>query len=849
MQTSSSTQTPVSNFSLSHIVARRNERQNAISVFNVQSGQAHQQQKKITKPDKVAKVLKEAVDIVHRAQNALAAFANPLRATCPTTSLTGLGQDTETLNKRIEIGTRLVAGYKTAIDSYDKAIGKIKTIGGTVELKGSAARGSENALRAMELEAPRSIAVAGKLREKRAVLYDQMELIQGWTACRKGALAQGEMAAAQAGLVKLEKALQLDPAQRSPDDRALVENQEAVRKSQSTIFKSKRDEAILEFDAAIGHLADSPIVTKRLPDKITGRELLRTAYFNLLSLRKTETAREVLPSFDAAFQAALKAYGAIAEADSGTEPQAGQQQGVDLEEAPEKIKACVEQGTAVIDYLDELIQTADQALALQPPYKDDRKAVIEQNRATFREKRADVTMKIDVARYGFLQQMAKPMLHLYDGKLVEDFERVCLVMMGLKSIHHACSINLKTGQPNAGLPDHLLHEVLKTVPEQYEDGARQLAYLARKFEKKGKGVSNNDALVKCLKDLAQGAAKMMELAEFQLGLVETSDKANQGTEADAREWIRKTLEELEKLEKAGKKDVAEEVAAEFDELDLEPGEEEVEESAAPEPEQQKAARQLDKAIAAAEKAGANGKTLQLLQQWDADSRRHCGNARDGQKEGAGLRYVEDEMKLAANEESKLAAKKNQIATKFEKALAQMDDGHPKYADFKRRVAELKAQAEGHERNGKAFLEEGERLAIQVSKEHAPTHSLFHFHCDKGQVEKVSLAAGLELDVLRDGKPRLNPRTNEPLKDYIDEYAITLKGGKKYVAHFHYRDKNADKKDFTACHFKTWAQRRQGFQYVLREARAGRTVELHRGRTNLETLNQLRRIMDQKTSTS
>jgi hypothetical protein len=817
-------------------------RQGATSVFNVPSGKAHQRQQKTSDPRKAGAILKTALDSVTTAHRNLLVRAGKLASVCPKGLLNGGEGDAAILKLRAQIGKKLVAEYKEAIAIHDQAIESAKSINGTVKLSGKAAQGSEAMLQQFGLTDANAVTLVGKLRERRAFLYDQQTLMQCWAALCTAGLAQIHSCATDDTLDKLDEALKLEPSQRSSEQNELVKNEAATRAEALAAGKDKIREAIEEFEACVDALGSMELRNVQLPDEKTDVEVLMNAYLNLLELRKYEVDEEVLPSFDQAYCAATEANCTARQQDAGTK-----QEGEHLDAALKLVDGCVQQGMATIDHLDELIRLAGQALGsglgIPPEDEDD----IKRDRNELAEAASGIFRKIYALQNEALSLSSKPTLHLYNRKLRDDLELIQSVLARASCIHDACAAGLKGEKSDDAVPERLLHEVLKTLPEQYEDGVRQLTYLASKFEKNGKGIPGNKALVACLKALADGTAKMMELAESQLAAVEASDKANQGTPAEAAEWLGTTLPAQTGHQSGGGLEFAAAVDDETVVDDLFDSDDASDTGASAEavaPEKAKEHKLRDKAIKAAEKAETDASTLSALAQWKTDSDTHSGNAREGAKEGAGLRYVEGEMKLAVGSELKLAAKKTQMAKKFERALQRMEADDPRREPFRERCDVLLADAAQHETKGRALLQEGERLAIELSKEHAPTHSLFHFHCDKGQIESVALGQQrMELDVLdKEGKARRNPRTNEPLKDYIDEYAITLKGGKRYVAHFHYRDREADRKDFTACHFKTWKQRRKGMQYVMKEARAGRTVELHRARTNLETLVRLQEFI-------
>jgi hypothetical protein len=338
-------------------------------------------------------------------------------------------------------------------------------------------------------------------------------------------------------------------------------------------------------------------------------------------------------------------------------------------------------------------------------------------------------------------------------------------------------------------------------------------------------------------------------------VVEFSGMAGQGTDAEATTWIEAALRDhipdLYDTEEVELDDLVDEI----DDLAIEEDRPAPATPAAslvkkgPTPPTKDPLKQLNSAIKTAENAIDDKTTKKNLAFWNAESKKHSNNAREGAKEGASPQAVEDDMKVAATNESKLADKKTKIAKKFRKALEQMPSDHGKYEDFKVEMTRLTSQAAQHQANHDALLAEGEALRIKVSKARPPTHLLFHYLCDKQQIERVTLPTKRkELDSLdKDGKPRINARTGEERKDYIEEYVIKPRGAKEVVVHVHYGSMDAPVDEIVACHFKTWDQRHLGLQHEVNE-----DAIVYRSSTNLDMIYRLRAMagkgMRQETQT-
>jgi hypothetical protein len=714
-----------------------------------------------------------------------------------------------------------------------------------------------DALYELGLEEPTAMQLASRLQATRAATYDELEMTRGWSACYQATMDY--MATAKSGdkvsdaykVLYRDNDLQLPSSHRSPARNKEMQTATSTITRLYPIYKAKIAAAVANYDACVGQLAAQSSVGRKLPDTQSVKELLTQALVNLLNLKKKAAENEQIQPFRNMHTAAVDAYSRLRQ--DWTNPLKTDQEKLSLLNETLQLGATAKElGIAAIDYADKTIDTYDRALAGNLDFTDETRAGFLAGKKKLQDETSKVLSNTFDMRRMELDLFLMPTMHLYDQRLIENHTQAQVAESKMKTIHDFCSDNIAASEPNVGVPDDLLHKVLTTLPAKYEDAAHQLHYLAGQFEKKGQGIENNNTVVEYMKAFANSMQRMQELLDSQLGKVESSDKAGQGTTAEVQKWIQTTLETCLPSQYDSKAEI-EDLAEEMEELALQHADPVAQGTSAtaaakatpavnkgPTPSQQDPVKKLNSLIAAAENTKTDEKTKQELAFWAAESTKHSGNARKGAQEGASPHTVEEDMKLAASNEPHLATKKTQIAKKFQKALARMDDNHEKYQEYKTKVTDLTEQALQHNMNHDALLDEGKTLRIEMSKTLAPTHSLFHYLCDENQIRSVSQPAPRkELDWLdKDGNPRINLRTNEPFKDYMDEYVIELEGGKKFVAHFHYKSMDAAMTDISACHFKTWEQKGKGSQFERKEAKEGRDAELHRGKTNLETLNRL-----------
>lgn len=828
--------------------------QGATSISDVPAGATHQ--KKTTNLKQINEILNPALSGFRSMEKVVAEEVKTLTSQCMEIVKSTNASDTDQvkLEKKLDIAEKMLAAREAAIRKYDEAISEVKKIKYDITLQGNAVKGSvKAALSELGLAKPTAMALANRLRDIRAQAYDDLQLAKAWHTYLVAMQDHTEVNAATTTIQSLQELQQADPAQLTAKQKEALATADSTISEQHQIYKEKNDSAILKYGECADLLAPLPCDALNFPDSLPAKDVLKNALNVGLALRNHIFEHDVLAAFHERHKRATDHYKSLS-ADWNTlktheeiVPRLNQLRKLGAEAR--------EAGMEAMKYAERTIELYDMALAANTDAPEPT-----QTGLWFAKQKAqgDLTkLKMDAFD---MRRMELPLLvqaaeNHYDPGLVENFYRANSVLTQVKTIHDYCTHKMVVGNPDEGTPMDLLHRVLKTVPDGYEDAVRQTTYIARQFEKRGKKVEDNDLVVKELKNLADSIRVIAKLAESQLGQVEFAGKANLGTDDEAKTWIEATLkfnfpqlyppapaeEEVdEATEELAEMDIGGSIESTSTTADAKAKTAEVK---GPTPSQKNQLKVLSSAITAAEKATNSEQTKKDLALLEAESERQSRNARLEAQEGGSPCAVEDLMKLAANAESALADKKTRIAKKYRRALDKMETNHQKYQTFKTKLSELTEEAERHKTAHDGFIKEGQDLRIEISKMLPPTDSLFNYLYEKGQIKSVARKQQrVELESRdKEGKPRINPRTNEQVKDYIDEYVIKLEGEKKFVAHFHYRSMDANDNEVVACHFKTWDQRAQGLQYVMREAEENRDVEIHRGRTNLETLMILKQL--------
>ena len=121
------------------------------------------------------------------------------------------------------------------------------------------------------------------------------------------------------------------------------------------------------------------------------------------------------------------------------------------------------------------------------------------------------------------------------------------------------------------------------------------------------------------------------------------------------------------------------------------------------------------------------------------------------------------------------------------------------------------------RSGAARLtHKAQQLRAQLSLELPPTHGNLRYLLEQGLVEIARPGARIKLSGDR--------------KDFIQEYAISNKGGAPlWCAHFHYAAPDTPKQGYSVAHLKLWDQRKLSYNALLAEAQSPQaTINVHHG---------------------
>lgn len=208
------------------------------------------------------------------------------------------------------------------------------------------------------------------------------------------------------------------------------------------------------------------------------------------------------------------------------------------------------------------------------------------------------------------------------------------------------------------------------------------------------------------------------------------------------------------------------------------------------------------------------------------------------------------MRSAVEETRKIAANRMKMANEFQSTLSGMEKDHPDYEAFLDKEAQLRKEAVITAKMADDLTAEGRKLLVNAIRgkcvDHPPSSNDFRTLYEMGAIAKIVPSPRKVDDKLdKDGNVLKNPYTDEPAKDYFQNFEIHLKGeaqmkdgalsfapvkkGTKkdirFVAHFHYKD--ADSEDVIEAHFKTKEQANKGRLYVMSEQAAGRDTKIYR----------------------
>ena len=208
------------------------------------------------------------------------------------------------------------------------------------------------------------------------------------------------------------------------------------------------------------------------------------------------------------------------------------------------------------------------------------------------------------------------------------------------------------------------------------------------------------------------------------------------------------------------------------------------------------------------------------------------------------------LRLAVEETKKIATNKLKMANEFQSIMSGMEKDHPDHKEFLDKEAQLRNEADIADKTADDLAVEGKKLLINAIRDkcinHPPSSNDFMVLYEMGAIAKIVPSSRKVDDKMnKDGNVLKNPYTDEPVKDYFQNFEIHLKGeaqvkdgvlsfapakkgAKKnisFVAHFHYKD--ADSEDVIAAHFKTKEQANKGRLYVMSEQEAGRDTKIYR----------------------
>lgn len=756
--------------------------------------------------------------------------------------------------KQLVPGQQAVAIYQRVVEQYDQALSKVNLISPAVKIERKAASGIKGQLEKLGLENPTAGTLLRKLQDMRSAAYDTMVRARAWNDYAEAKLMtiDGNEITRKMEELRKEQLDQASPTSNASGDQKTYTNvamqlQRRKHFQKSVDAEKKLESSIKGFDAV-------PYKTA-LPDGQDVTAFISDVVGMLVNVKKANIENYMVPTSTIASMSFVQAQNQLDNAWMSGVLKTSKDKSDRIASVLDTAKTARKQALAVFDYIDKTIDVYDKALTMPSKFHEAGLKKLSNDGQGYRDKAATYLRQVFNFHDAELGLYLRVKADVHGKELRASLEDFRLTQRKLAILHTACCDTLAGRAPTEKVqivPDRLLHKVLTELAAKYEDTEIQVRFLLKQLEEKGKGTPHNEQVLASMRELADSLPKMRALIDSQLGRIESSGKTGKGTVEEAQAWIKETLRKHYPQDYAGT-DTVEDITETMEEFNVDepaapgasthaPAQPKAPVKKGPTPPQLDPAKELDKAIAAADNANADSKTVEELKLLEAQSKKYSNNARAAAQSDASPKTIEEYMELAAEQESKLVAKKTKILKKFEKALGKMNTAHKKYEEYADAVNYLTDEVARHRENREAFLQEGKTLRIRVSKELDPTHSLFHFLCDNGEVRRVTLKEREEIDSVDEhGKSRRDPRTTALIKDFIDEYEIHLHGGKKFVAHFHYKNRDADVKDFTACHFKTWEQRHRGKQYEIREEKEGRDTAVHRGRTNLDSLNRLQHL--------
>jgi hypothetical protein len=702
-----------------------------------------------------------------------------------------------------------------------------------------------------------------KLQEMRAEQYDSLQAIQGWMAYCAGALDVSAMQAAMQKMVDLENAARVAPKDRTPEQKTAVAQGDGTRLIQPQIYYRKANSAIAHFEQCIPRLASHPSGAEVLPDGQHLATVLTDTIGNVIPLRDMMYRQDLKPEYAAAGAAFFNAVkGFLTDFENGKLSDPGNMLAA-KEILREKTASSHASGSKAFSYLLRSIGLIDQMLAMNNVLPAIRNEEVKRN-TKLQVEAMDALLDVSKTVVFGMAALIQCDINDFPGNLHGHVSRFLKDDGELKSIHSACSDNLKTDMQDT-VPEHLLPDALKAVHGQYEDMVTQTRYLARRCEKAASSVPRIRDVVTSLKEYESNAQKVMGLLSRLIDTVPAAP-ADKALAAEAQEWIRCRLEKRNAglagalTEKTGTLALAD--AQDGVHEDVNDGEPSasapahheavtVVSGAAGAPAKMKS---LDSLIAAAESTKTDANMKAVLARAEQQSAFLSSTAREEARAGASPNTVESYMELAAKEEDALAENRTNIAKKFQRALRRMDGTHPKFAEYNAKLngtdetIGLNAQIKGHQEASAALRTEGAALRLQRSREvflDKPTEALFHYLADRGQITRVEAPPKrIERGVVdKHRQPRLDPRTREQIKDYFEEYIVHIGRDGCVVAHLHYKSADAKATEFSELHFKSWPDRFTTQKDLVKkddDPQAEQAV-LHYGLAGVATLERLQSL--------
>jgi hypothetical protein len=834
----------------------------ATLLTNVPSGQGIRTEK-AKKPKQVNPILERVVSKLDEAASHVDR-ALPLRKYAYSHLYDVPEKDRSHYNMRLNVGKKLVTAYDGALAAYDAAIAEMKEINPTVALTGATGNTTGLVHKLSQLGLQGADRKAGKVLNKlidlRSETYDNKVCTEAWNDFSEALLKTFDAndKAAEVNVKRAERASKESEETEIEKRSADVAEQVMVR-TQQKLLKQSQD----KYESCLERLVIGPVA---MPNGEVAKLFFTNAIGNLFPVRRNIILDREGPEFLIAGLDFRTAYDTFNQDLKDGKLEAAEEKSKSLASVLTKADKAAKRGLEAVEYIDKTIDFYGKAMTTESFFNDVGMKEMSKEKNELQDESTSILERVFVRRRTALALAVQHANPQYEPGLVESFNLLHGTEVELSALHNACYETIKrAAQKDAApdakdeeklkVPDHLLYLVLKDLAAMYEDLELQCQCVLKEFEEKGDAVENNKTVVEHIKGYGDTIAKMRTLIDSELGRVdesEMSEKPKGKSWADLAQeavtWINGTLRTLFPANYAADDEVNE-LAEETEELIIdEPAKlvsvpHTASEKKGPTPAMHDPVKDLIKAAAAAEQSVTeSADALEIL---ETASQKYSYYAKTGAQAGCSPYTIEKYMGLAATQETKLANKKMQIAKKFQKALGLMATDDTRREAYVSKLDELTAEAKQHKNNRGTLLEEGRSLRTEMSKALAPTHSLFHYLCDQKQVSRVKRTEWRKpLTVMNEkGAPRRNPRTNEPILSYLDEYEIILKGKgtKKFVVHCHYQSKDADEKNMDACHFKTWDQRKLGGEYVRREAKERRDVEVHRGRTNLDTLDKLKKL--------